>query len=170
MKETSNIKIFFLSSLRPKRASLGAHVVMQPSACSVDLGSIPDPGRFPRKVIGYPLQYSCPENSMDTAVWWATIHGVTTSQTWLRDQRWRLERWRKSLPVFVLLLKAYFEIVSFLSQSTWKERRKDGSVEVSLSLYKVMREKTGQTNIRCSGVVVDEPECLLAAPLSKRSI
>ena len=44
MKETSNIKIFFLSSLRPKSASLVAQPVMQPSACNVgDLGSIPDP-------------------------------------------------------------------------------------------------------------------------------
>ena len=29
---------------------------------------------------GNPLQYSCPEKSMDRGVWWATvIHGVTKS-------------------------------------------------------------------------------------------
>ena len=27
------------------------------------------------------LQYSCLENSMDREAWWATVHGVTKSQT-----------------------------------------------------------------------------------------
>ena len=36
------------------------------SACNVgDLGSIPGLGRFPGEGIGYPLQYSSLENSMD---------------------------------------------------------------------------------------------------------
>ena len=30
------------------------------------------------------LQYSCLESSMDRGVWWATVHGVTESQTRLR--------------------------------------------------------------------------------------
>ena len=30
---------------------------------------------------GYPLQYSCLENSMDRGAWWVTVHGVTESQT-----------------------------------------------------------------------------------------
>ena len=32
---------------------------------------------------GSPLQYSFLENPMDRGVWWATVHGVTKSQTWL---------------------------------------------------------------------------------------
>ena len=32
---------------------------------------------------GNPLQYSCLENSMDRGAWWATVHGVTKSQTQL---------------------------------------------------------------------------------------
>ena len=28
---------------------------------------------------GTPLQYSCPENSMDGGAWWATVHGVEKS-------------------------------------------------------------------------------------------
>ena len=32
---------------------------------------------------GNPLQYSCLENSMDRGTWWATVHGVTKSQTQL---------------------------------------------------------------------------------------
>ena len=42
-------------------------------------------GRFPREGTGYPLQYSCLENPMDRGAWQATVHGVTNSQTELRD-------------------------------------------------------------------------------------
>ena len=34
---------------------------------------------------GTPLQYSCLENPMDGGAWWATVHGVATSQTRLSD-------------------------------------------------------------------------------------
>ena len=30
---------------------------------------------------GKPLQYSCLENPMDRGAWWATVHGVTESDT-----------------------------------------------------------------------------------------
>ena len=29
------------------------------------------------------FQYSCLENSINNGAWWATVHGVTKSQTWL---------------------------------------------------------------------------------------
>ena len=35
--------------------------------------------------MAYPLQYSCLENSMDGGAWWATVHGVSKSQTGLSD-------------------------------------------------------------------------------------
>ena len=34
---------------------------------------------------GNPLQYSCLENSMGRGAWWAAVHGVTKSRTWLSD-------------------------------------------------------------------------------------
>ena len=34
---------------------------------------------------GMPLQYSCLENPMDGGAWWAAVHGVTKSQTWLSN-------------------------------------------------------------------------------------
>ena len=34
---------------------------------------------------GTPLQYSCLENPVDGGAWWATVHGVTESQTRLSD-------------------------------------------------------------------------------------
>ena len=34
---------------------------------------------------GTPLQYSCLENSMDAGAWWAAVHGVAKSWTWLSN-------------------------------------------------------------------------------------
>ena len=50
-----------------------------------DPGSIPGLGRSPGEGNGYPLQYSCLENSTDRGVWPATVHGVTKSQTSLSN-------------------------------------------------------------------------------------
>ena len=53
-------------------------------ACSVgDWSLIPGSGRSPGGGHGYPLQYSCLENPMDRAAWWATVHGVKKSRTQL---------------------------------------------------------------------------------------
>ena len=46
-----------------------------------DLGSIPGSGRSAVEGNGNPLQYYCLENPMDRGAWWATVHGVTKSQT-----------------------------------------------------------------------------------------
>ena len=52
------------------------------SACIVgDPGSIPGSGRPPGEGNGTRLQYSCLENPTDKGAWWATVHGVTKSQT-----------------------------------------------------------------------------------------
>ena len=52
-----------------------------------------------------PLQYSCRENPMDGGAWWAAIHGVAKSQTWLTSlslftfMHWR-RKWQPT-PVFL---------------------------------------------------------------------
>ena len=46
-----------------------------------DPGSIPGLGRSPGEGDGCPLQYSCLENPMDRGAWWATVRGITKSQT-----------------------------------------------------------------------------------------
>ena len=54
------------------------------SACNVgDPGLIPKLGRSPGGGHGNPLQYSCLEKPMDRGAWWATVHRVTESLTWL---------------------------------------------------------------------------------------
>ena len=49
-----------------------------------DLGSIPGSGRSPGEGNGNLLQYSCLKNPMDRGAWYATVHGVTKSQTRLK--------------------------------------------------------------------------------------
>ena len=56
---------------------------MQETAGDVSL--IPGSGRSPGEGNGNPLQYSRLENPMDEGAWWATVHGVTKSQTRLSN-------------------------------------------------------------------------------------
>ena len=52
------------------------------STCNAgDPGSIPGLRSSPGKGNGYPLQYSCLENSMGKGAYRATVHVVTKSQT-----------------------------------------------------------------------------------------
>ena len=50
-----------------------------------DLGSSSGSGRSPGEGNGNPLQYFCLESPMDGRAWWATVHGVTKSQTRLSN-------------------------------------------------------------------------------------
>ena len=47
-------------------------------------GSILGLGRTSGKGNGNSLQYSCLVNPMDRGAWWATVHGVAKSRTWLK--------------------------------------------------------------------------------------
>ena len=51
-----------------------------------DPSSVSGSGRFSGEGNGYPLQYSCLENSTDRGAWRATIQGVAKSQTDLTQQ------------------------------------------------------------------------------------
>ena len=48
-------------------------------------GLIPGLGRSPGEGNGYPLQYSCLENSVGRRAWQATVHGVAKTRTGLSD-------------------------------------------------------------------------------------
>ena len=66
-------------------ASLVAHMVKNLPAMQ-EAGSIPGSGRSPGEENGNPLQYSSLENPMDRGAWWATVHRVAKSWTWLSDE------------------------------------------------------------------------------------
>ena len=54
------------------------------SACNAGgLDLNPGLGRSPGEENGYPLQYSCLENSMERGAWQAAVHGVAKSRTQL---------------------------------------------------------------------------------------
>ena len=61
--------------------SRGSAVKNPPTGDAGDGGSIPGPGSSPGKGNGNSLQCSCLGNPMDTGAWWATVHGVTESDT-----------------------------------------------------------------------------------------
>ena len=50
-----------------------------------EVGSIPRWERCPGGEQGNPFQYSCLENPMDRGAWWAIVHRVAKSWTWLRQ-------------------------------------------------------------------------------------
>ena len=56
----------------------------EPAWNAGDPGSTPRLGRCPEKGME-PIPVSCLKNPMDRGAWWATVHGVTKSQTWLSD-------------------------------------------------------------------------------------
>ena len=67
---------------------LGSSVVKNPPANAGDAGNvglIPGSERSPGEGNGNPLQYSCLGNPLDREAWWAAVHRVTKSQTWLSD-------------------------------------------------------------------------------------
>ena len=56
------------------------------SACNAgDPGLTPGLGRSPGEGHGNPLQNSCLENPMGGGAWWAPVHRIAKSLTWLSD-------------------------------------------------------------------------------------
>ena len=76
-----------------------ALVVKNPPASAGDIrdaGLIPGSGRSPGGRHGDSLQYSFLENPMDRGAWWATMHRIAKTQTWLKRLSTRvLHTWEK---------------------------------------------------------------------------
>ena len=67
------------------RSNPGGSGVKKPPADAEDTGSIPGLGRSLGGGHSNPLQYSCLENPTDRGSWWATVQGLTKSQTQLSN-------------------------------------------------------------------------------------
>ena len=65
-------------------SSLGAQIVKYLPAMQ-ETGLIPVSERSRGAGNGYPLQYSCLENSKDRQDWWAIVHGAAKSWPQLGD-------------------------------------------------------------------------------------
>ena len=73
--------IIFIDTSRLHRPSLVAQTVKRLCAMQETQVQLLGQGRSPGEGNGNPLQYSYLENSMDGGAWWATVRGVTKSQT-----------------------------------------------------------------------------------------
>ena len=83
-KESDTAKQLTLSP----RTSEEAPVVEKLPANAGDVrnaSSIPGSERSPGEGNDNPLQYSCLGNPMDRGAWWSVVHGVTNSQTGLKQ-------------------------------------------------------------------------------------
>ena len=75
-----------------------------------DVGLSPGSGKSPEGGHGNPLYYSCLENPIDRGAWWATVHRVTQTWTWLKG----LSSSNRNQIVHSILRLAYsFSIMSF---------------------------------------------------------
>ena len=54
----------------------GSVIKNMPANAGDDAGLISGSGRSSGEENGYPLQYSCLENSVDRGAWWAIVHGA----------------------------------------------------------------------------------------------
>ena len=96
--------ILYVAIPSPSWASLVAQMIKNLPAMQEmwvgDVGLIPGFGRFPGEGNGYSLQYLCLENSMDRGTSWATVYGVSNSQTQLSDFSFfkKIYLFLKSLP------------------------------------------------------------------------
>ena len=66
-----------------KQVREGVLVVEDLAANARDVGLIPGLGRSPGEGNGNPLQDSCLGNPKNRGAWWARVHGVAESRTWL---------------------------------------------------------------------------------------
>ena len=73
--------VYFFHLLAFIGTSLVAQMVKASAYNAGDLDSISGLGRSPGGGHGNPLQYSCLENPVDRGAQWATVHGISKTQT-----------------------------------------------------------------------------------------
>ena len=101
---------------------------------AVDTALIPGSGKSPGGQLGSPLQYYCLENSMERGAWWATVPGVTKSQT-------RSSDWADTLRPH-LSLQQTLAFIQFHTEEAEGEKKEWSSVSSSLDNleYKQLQE------------------------------
>ena len=90
------------------------------AAAPGDRGVVLGSGRYPGGGNGNPLQYSCQADSMSRGFWWATVHGVAKSQTWLNNWACKSIQTISSWSYWGLLVHQGFCGSEFLRRDFWK--------------------------------------------------
>ena len=107
------------------------------SACNAgDMSLIPRLERYPGEGNNYPLRYSCLEHSMDKRDRWATVHGVTESQTRLGH----FHQWQSLLQGGFLLLHktSDYDWVHILTQTPFSSVQFSLVAQSCLTLCNIM--------------------------------
>ena len=81
-----------------------------------DAGLIPGLGRSPGGRHGNPLQCSCLENPMEKGAWWATVHGVTNSQTDCSDLAHTYALQKVCIFIKILIRRKSFSKVTYMTK------------------------------------------------------
>ena len=104
------------------------------SACNAgDQGSIPGSERSPGEGNGNPLQYSCLWNSMDRGAWWATVHRVAKSQTWLNDYYFQTYQYKCMLHIHMWMDFKSFRVLKRNSTRNMKSESSRKARYVSIN-------------------------------------
>ena len=133
-----------LGSLMSSLGLPGGSVVKNAPANAGDAGLIPGSGRSPGGGNGNPLQYSCLENPMDREGWWATVHAVTKSWTWLNTHTQACMQTHRIMSVFLfLLIKGFllltweiYKVLTFGDMSSLNSQRDHSSTVFKVTLKK----------------------------------
>ena len=129
---------------------------------------------FPGEGHHNPFQYSCLENPMDRGAWWATVHGVTKSQTWLKQlstdaHRQHIKKWRH----YFANKGPSSQIYGFSSSHVWMWELdyKENWTLRNWCFWTVMLEKTLESLLDCNEIqpILKEitPEYLLEGLMLK---
>ena len=96
------------------------------STCNAgDPGSIPRLGRSPGERNGYPIQYSCLENSMDRRAWQTTVYRIAKSQTpltWPTHKGVVLSAYKYELILTIIPWDGYHFSISILQMGKLRNR------------------------------------------------
>ena len=83
------------------------------SSCNAgDASLIPGSGKSSGEENSTQLEYSCLENFMDRGSWWATVHGVAKSWTWMSE-------WRTCMYVGIQFSSVNENTLCFTPWKTW---------------------------------------------------
>ena len=101
-------------------------------ACNVgDSGSIPGSGRSSGEGNGNPFQYPCLESPMDGGAWYATVHGVTKSWTWLSDFTFLFPFHGDKEEIKQIMVLLFTMLTSLGMGQKWWSTDKSGEYQVS---------------------------------------
>ena len=153
---------WFDVDVAPLRTSLVAQMVKNLPAMQETWGPSLCWGRSPGEGNGYPYQHSCLESSMDRGAWLATVHGVTNSQTWLRDFHFHFHFAPESSEQFKRIQKATWGSLVALSVKNLSAIKQETACNAGdLGLIPVLGRLPGEVNgnwlqYSCLGNPMDE--------------